>query len=235
MDLTIVIPAFDEQERIVSTLESMISFLDSQSLTYELLVVDDGSADETARRVRDVGLSKSQVKLLQNPGNRGKGFSIRHGVGQARGAVVGFVDADDKTDVSALPLFLQELRGGCDCVLGDRTMGESQIAVDRRSYRQWGSNLFKYLVRYALGLADFPDTQCGFKFFRADVARNLFERQRVDGYMFDVEILILAKRAGYRISRQPVIWRDDPDSRFKPLSGSLRNMGELVRIILMHR
>ena len=235
MDLTIVIPAFDEQERIVSTLESMISFLDSQSLTYELLVVDDGSADETARRVRDVGLSKSQVKLLQNPGNRGKGFSIRHGVGQAQGAVVGFVDADDKTDVSALPLFLQELRTGCDCVLGDRTMAESQIAVDRRSYRQWGSNLFKYLVRYAVGLAEFPDTQCGFKFFRADVARDLFERQRVDGYMFDVEILILAKRAGYRIIRHPVTWRDDPDSRFKPLSGSLRNMAELVRIILMHR
>ena len=235
MDLTIVIPAFDEQERIGSTLESMILFLDTQSLTYEILVVDDGSSDDTAQRVRDVAILRSQVKLLQNPGNRGKGFSVRHGVGQAQGAVVGFVDADDKTEIQALPIFLQELQEGYDCIIGDRTMPESQIALDRRSYRKWGSRLFKYLVRFAVGLADFPDTQCGFKFFRVEIARDLFARQRIDGYMFDVEILILAKRSGFRMKRQPVVWRDDPDSRFKPLSGTLRNMRELLRIILMHR
>jgi dolichyl-phosphate beta-glucosyltransferase len=235
MDLTIVVPAFDEQERIGSTLETMVSFLDTEALTYEILVVDDGSSDDTAQRVRDVGVSRTQVKLLQNPGNRGKGYSVRHGVGQAQGEVVGFVDADDKTEIQALPIFLRELQAGYDCVLGDRTMPESQIALDRRSYRKLGSNLFKYLVRYAVGLADFPDTQCGFKFFRAEIARDLFARQRIDGYMFDVEILILAKRSGFRMKRQPVIWRDDPDSRFKPLSGTLRNLGELIRIILTHR
>ena len=102
--------------------------------------------------------------------------------------------------------------------------------MPRRQYRQWGSEQFRLLLRWWLGLGDFPDTQCGFKFFRGPVLRDLFEQARTDGYMFDVELLLLATRRGYRISRVPVCWRDDPDSRFKPLSGTLRNLRELARI-----
>ena len=149
--------------------------------------------------------------------------------------MVGFIDADDKTDLAALDGAMTRLHQGCDGIIGDRTLSDSDIAVPRRRYRQWGSGLFRWLMRCSVGLGGFPDTQCGFKFFRAEVARDLFQRQQIDGYMFDVEILLLATRSGYELERLPVRWRDDPDSRFNPVWGSLRNASELIRIRRLHR
>ena len=230
MDLSVVIPAFNEADRIVSTLKSTSSFLEEQPWSYEILVVDDGSGDDTIGLAREFGAARTTVKCLRNEANRGKGFSIRHGVAHAVGDTIGFIDADDKTNIRALPSALRFLEEGYDGIVGDRTLPDSQIDAPRRQYRQWGSDAFKILMRSWTGLGDFPDTQCGFKFFRAPVMRDLFARQQTDGYMFDVEILILAQRAGYRIKRVPVTWRDDPDSRFRPISGSLRNLRELVRM-----
>jgi hypothetical protein len=111
----------------------------------------------------------------------------------------------------------------------------SRIAVQRRRYRQWGSDAFRRLLHALIGLGGFSDTQCGFKFFRAEIMRDLFARQRIDGYMFDVEILLLAARSGYQIRSIPVEWSADPDSRFNPVIGMARNLGELARIRWMHR
>ena len=235
MDISIVIPAYNEDRRIGITLEKSASFLARRPWAWELIVVDDGSADATVDRVRDYARQCDAIRCVENGRNCGKGYSIRHGVQQARGRYIGFMDADYKTDIAALDIAVQHLEKGDDGVIGDRTLATSHIVVQRRGYRQWGSDVFRRLLNAAIGLGDFKDTQCGFKFFRAEVMRDLFSRQRIDGYMFDVEILLLASQSGYQIRCIPVEWRDDPDSRFKPVSGMARNLRELARIRWMHR
>ena len=230
MDISIVIPAYNEERAIGSTLERTLDYLGERSWAFEVLVIDDGSVDETAARVEAVGREHPAVRCLRNERNRGKGFSIRRGVKQAGGRYIGFMDADYKTDIAALDRAVQCLEAGCDGVIGDRTLASSDIRRSRRRFRQWGSDAFRGLLHTTIGLRQFGDTQCGFKFFRAEVIRDLFARQRVDGYMFDVEVLLLAMRAGYDIRPIPVAWRDDPDSRFKPVTGMIRNLSELARI-----
>ncbi len=234
MDLSIVIPAYNEAARICTTIQRTAGFVRERAWQAELVVVDDGSADATAQRVLELQRSAAgrdpEVRYLRNASNRGKGYSVRRGVSEARGRVIGFTDADYKTDIAALDDAMQALRAGADVVIADRTLSRTHIEVRRRAYRELGSRLFRHLVRHLVGLAGFPDTQCGFKFFRGDVARELFSLSSVDGFMFDVEILLLAVRRGYRVERIPVQWSDDADSRFRPVSGSLRNLRELVHI-----
>jgi glycosyltransferase involved in cell wall biosynthesis len=234
MDLSLLIPAYNEQARILSTVDSVRRFLATRSWTHEILVVDDGSADDTAHVVEQAMAARPGLRCIRGTRNRGKGGAIRLGLQAATGDVVGFIDADDKTDIAALDEVFRQLQDGADIVIGDRTLAGSDIAVPRRAYRQWGSGQFRRLLRWWMRLGDFPDTQCGFKFFRAPVMRDLFERMRVDGYMFDVELLLLATQNGSRVARIPVRWRDDPDSRFRPVSGSLRNLRELARIRRIH-
>ncbi len=235
MDLTLIIPGYNEAARIPLTLEHSAAYLAGQPWQWEILVVDDGSADQMSARVEEFARQWPQVRVLRHTPNRGKGYAIRQGVAAARGRYIGFTDADYKTDIAALGPAMARLEEGADGVIGDRTLSQSRIGVPRRRYRQLGTELFRGVLLRVMGLGDFADTQCGFKFFRAEVMRDLFARQRVDGYMFDVEILLLAVRAGYRIEKLAVEWRDDPDSRFKPLSGTWRNLRELARIRWMHK
>jgi len=235
MDISIIIPAYDEGKRIGLTLEKTAAFLAQRPWTCEVLVVDDGSADDTVERVQAFADQHPMVRCLRNERNRGKGYSIRRGVREARGRYIGFMDADYKTDIVGLDQVVPFLEEGYDGVIGDRTLSETHITVARRRYRQWGSDLFRGLLHWLMGLQEFGDTQCGFKFFQAAVIEDLFSQQRVDGFMFDVEILLLATRTGYRIRRIPVVWSDDPDSRFNPVTGMIRNLGELVRIRWHHR
>ncbi|MBM3278859.1 MAG: glycosyltransferase [Candidatus Handelsmanbacteria bacterium] len=235
MDLTLIIPGYNEEGRIALTLERTAAYLAAQPWQWEIVVVDDGSADRMSARVEEFARAWPQVRGLRHHPNRGKGYAIRQGVAAARGRIIGFTDADYKTEIAALGRAMELLRVGADGVIGDRTLAQSRIAVSRRRYRQVGTEVFRGVLLRLMGLEGFGDTQCGFKFFRAEVMRDLFSRQRVDGYMFDVEILLLAARAEYRIEKLGVEWRDDPDSRFKPLSGTWRNLRELGRIRWMHR
>jgi len=230
MDLSLVIPAYNEERAIAATLASAVATLSPRPWAHEIIVVDDGSTDGTAAAVAGYADTHSEVRLIVNPHNRGKGFSVRRGIGEGQGRVIGFVDADDKTDLTAVDTAMARLAEGADLVIGDRTLAGSDIAVARRPYRQWGSDQFRRLIRWCMGLGEYPDTQCGFKFAQRAAALDLFSRQRVDGYMFDVELLLLARRHGYRVAAIPVCWRDDADSRFNPVSGTLRNLRELARI-----
>ena len=234
MDLTILIPAFNERTRVLGTVDGVRAFLARRAWEHEIIVIDDGSEDGTAKAVQAAMPERPGLRCLRAAVNQGKGSAIRLGLEAARGRVVGFIDADDKTDVAALDEVFRALASGADIAIGDRTLPGSDILVQRRPYREWGSEQFRRLMGWWLGLREFPDTQCGFKFFRGGVMRGLFDAARIDGYMFDVEILLLATRAGYSIARIPVRWRDDPDSRFRPLSGSLRNLRELRRIRRLH-
>ena len=230
MDISIIVPAYNEEKAIGQTLERTLSYLAGRPWECEVLVVDDGSSDGTVARVEALAREYPGIRCLPNAQNRGKGFSIRRGVEQARGRYIGFMDADYKTEIAALDQVVQGLEQGCDGVIADRTLAASDIRLARRRFRQWGSQAFRRLLHALIGLREFGDTQCGFKFFRADVMRDLFGRQQVDGYMFDVEILLLAARSGYNVRPIAVEWRDDPDSRFKPVTGMIRNLGELARI-----
>ena len=230
MNLSLIIPAFNEEKCIASTLEKTTAYLQGCAWEYEVLVVDDGSSDDTVAKVRDFAQDNPRVRCLENGANRGKGYSIRAGVQQAKGRFAGFMDADYKTEISDLAPALAWLEEGWDVVLGDRSLADSQIGAGHRRHRKWGSLLFKHLRSAIVGLSQFGDTQCGFKFFQTEVMRQLFGQLKVNGYMFDVEVLLLAQQAGYRVRTMPVHWQDDPDSRFKPLSGMVRNMGELWRI-----
>jgi len=235
MELSIVIPAYNEEKRIAFTLEKSIEFLQERPWQYELLPVDDGSADATVEKVREVSHRYPQVRCVENKRNRGKGYSIRHGIAEAKGQYIGFMDADYKTDIAALDSVMSLFQDGADGVIGDRTLGKTEITRARKRYREVGSNVFRAMLQALMGLRQYDDTQCGFKFFRADVIRDLFARQKVDGYMFDVEILLLASKIGYRIDKTPVKWTFDPDSRFNPVVGMVRNLSELARIHWQHR
>jgi len=235
MDLSIVIPAYNEEKRILIALDKTIEFLQQRAWTYELLPVDDGSADRTVALVEEYAQDHPEVRWVQNARNRGKGYSVRHGIEEARGKYIGYMDGDYKTDIAALDAVVPLLDAGRDGVIGDRTLGDTEFVVERKAYREVGSRVFKSLLRTLMGLQGFGDTQCGFKFFRADVVRALFARQKVDGFMFDVEILMLANKQGYNIAKIPVKWSFDPDSRFNPVTGTIANFKDLARIRWMHR
>ena len=235
MDLSIVIPAYNEEKRILTTLGKTLEFLQQRSWSYELLAVDDGSADRTVACIEEYAQDHPEVRCVQNGRNRGKGFSVRHGIQEARGKYIGFMDGDYKTDIAGLDDVMPLLEKGRDGVIGDRTLGATEFVVARKAYREWGSKDFRFLLGMLLGLQGFGDTQCGFKFFQVEVVRDLFARQKVDGFMFDVEILMLANKQGYQIDKIPVKWTFDPDSRFNPVTGTIKNFKDLARIRWMHR
>ena len=183
-----------------------------------------------ADRAAGLGAGDPRLVVLGGRERRGKGHGVRLGVARARGRVVGFVDADDKTPIEELDRLLPWLERGYDVVIGSRAMADSRIERRPPVHRRLGSRLFAMGMRALLGLRGLRDTQCGFKVFRGGVARDLFARQRIDGYMFDVEILHLAARSGYRIKEVGVRWRDDRDSRLDLVAGNCRNLVDLLRI-----
>jgi len=227
--LSLIIPAYNEVRSIGRTLDAACAYLDAKGFVYEIIVCADGT-DGTREHVRDWAGDDRRFTVLGGPERRGKGHGIRAGVHQSRGRFIGFMDADHKTPVDELDHVLPWLERGYDIVIGSRALGESRIERRQPLHRRLGSKGFGVFMRLLLGLHGIPDTQCGFKFFRGEVAKDLFARQRIDGYMFDVEILHLAGRSGYRIQQVGVRWRDDGDTRLQLFRGNLRNLLDLVRI-----
>jgi dolichyl-phosphate beta-glucosyltransferase len=228
-DLSLVVPAYNEAGRIRQTLEAMRSHLTARGLDYEVIVAADGD-DATRDIVAEMGKGDRRLSILGGRERRGKGRGVRLGVARARGRIVGFVDADGKTPIEEMDKMLPWLEQGFDMVIGSRGLADSRVEVPQPLYRRVGSRAFGVVMHLLLGLRNVRDTQCGFKFFRGDVARDLFARQRIDGYMFDVELLHLANRSGYRIKEVGVRWRDDRDSRLDLVAGNWRNMVDLLRI-----
>jgi dolichyl-phosphate beta-glucosyltransferase len=232
--VSVIVPAYDEAARIVQTVKEVGDYLARCVGSHEIIVCADGG-DGTAELVRDLALHDRTLTLIAEAKRRGKGHAVRRGVQAARGEIVGFVDADNKTAIDQFDRFAHELGAGFDLAIGSRRLAGSTVERSPAGSRRLGSAIFGVLLRVLFDLADIPDTQCGFKFFRRPAALDLFGRQTVDGYMFDVEILHLARQAGYRIAQVPVRWRDDGDSRFDPFIGSLRNVADLLRIRFVHR
>jgi dolichyl-phosphate beta-glucosyltransferase len=227
--LSLILPAYNEAKSIVRTLRTMQDYLDVRIPYYEIIVSADGE-DGTRELAGEVARRDRRVKVIGNTGRHGKGKGIRDGVALVRGKVVGFLDADYKVEIDEIEKIWPWFDRGYDLVIGSRAVEDSEIVRRQPFYRRLGSSGFGLVMHCLTGLWHVRDTQCGFKFFRGPVAHDLFGRQRIDGYMFDVELLCMAVRAGYRIKEVGVRWRDDGDSRLDLLAGNWRNLLDLFRI-----
>jgi glycosyltransferase involved in cell wall biosynthesis len=227
--LSLVLPAYEEERAIGRTLIAARAHLDRGGDDYEILVVA-GGGDRTREEALAAGDGDPRVIVLGDEVRRGgKGRAVRIGVGRARGACIGFADADGKVPFEEMDRLLPWLERGFDLAVGSRALPESRIERPALAWRRAGSRLFTAVRGALVPLPGITDTQCGFKFFRGDAARDLFARQRVDGYMFDVEVLALALRRGLRVKEVGIRWADDADSRLD-LAASARNLLDLVRI-----
>lgn len=233
--LSVVIPAYNEEERLGHGLADVLAFLGSRYPDYELIVVDDGSLDGTARIVRTAIATEPRAKLMAYKPNRGKGYAVRTGVLASHGDPVLFMDADLSTPLSEIPRILEALRvAGADVVIGSRGLPDADIRQKPPLGRRIASRIFDGIKHRLVGLRGLHDTQCGFKVFRGGVARQLFDRSRVERFMFDVEILYLAERAGLTIREFPVAWADMPGSKVRFLEGVINMFRDLWRIRRMH-
>jgi dolichyl-phosphate beta-glucosyltransferase len=230
-DLSIVVPAYNEAASIGRTLGLMRDYLDRKPWTYEIIVSADGT-DGTRERAAEFGAGDPRFGVIGTPERGGKGRGVREGVLRAKGRTIGFVDADYKTPIDEIEKVLPWLDTH-EVVIGSRKVGDSRVERPQPLYRRWGSRAFGMVMRRVVGLHGIYDTQCGFKFFRRDAARAIFQKQRVDSYMFDVEILRLARQMGYQIKEVGVRWQDDGDSRSPLITGTIKHAGDLLRIRFM--
>jgi dolichyl-phosphate beta-glucosyltransferase len=226
---SLVIPAYNESNRIRPTLDEILRYVAEHAWDVEILVVDDGSRDDTAQIVREYSSSYPQVHLVQNPGNRGKGFSVRNGMLHARGEICLFSDADLSSPISEAEKLFDAVRQGADIAIGSRWL-RAELQTERQPlYRQLFGRIFNLLLRIVLGL-HFMDTQCGFKAFRREAAQQIFPMQKIERWGFDPEILFLARRKGLRAVEIPVIWAHSEGTRLHPFRDGIRMFGDVMRI-----
>jgi dolichyl-phosphate beta-glucosyltransferase len=229
--LSVILPAFNEEKKIEADLQAALDYFRAQPYSFEVIAVDDGSSDGTASKLTVwQERTPEAVRAICYRPNRGKGHAVRTGMLAARGRHRMFADAGLCVPFTETSKGLAALERGYDVAIGSRKLAASRILAAQPAYRQWGSRVFGAAVRGLMGLSEITDTQCGFKFYTGAAAERLFGASRIDGFMFDAEILIQARRLGLRVYEFPVEWRADPDSRYRPFSGSLRNLAELARI-----
>jgi dolichyl-phosphate beta-glucosyltransferase len=228
--ISIIIPAYNEQVRLPDTLRRIAEYLRTSGWIFqEILIVDDGSRDGTAAAADEFAKSQPNARVLRNPGNRGKGYSVRHGMLEARGEWRLFSDADLSTPIEELEkLWNVVAKGEYPVAIGSRAVDRSLIGVHQPGHRETLGRLFNGVMRIATGLA-ISDTQCGFKLFRADVAQEVFSRQLLERFGFDAEVLYIADRRGYGIAEVPVRWNHVDGSKVGMMSG-MRAFEELLEI-----
>ncbi|MBI5144904.1 MAG: glycosyltransferase family 2 protein [Candidatus Omnitrophica bacterium] len=231
LQLSIIIPAYNEEKRLPVTLERIAGYLKSKGYTFEIIVVDDGSNDKTQEVVRNFMRKYPMLSLIHNQIRSGKGAAVRAGILSSRGEFIFFSDADLSTPIDEIEKLLLSLKDGYDIAFASRAMSESQVVVREAWYRDIMGKIFCFLVRH-LVVAGVRDSQCGFKGFRRDKASILFSRQRLNGFAFDVEILFLARKLNFSSQEIPVRWIDSPKSKVNPIVDSCKMLIGLFKIHL---
>jgi dolichyl-phosphate beta-glucosyltransferase len=228
LTLSIVIPAYNEERRLPSTLDAVLSWLDQSSYPdAEVLVVDDGSRDGTADLVRKRAAMDPRVRLVQNPGNRGKGYAVRHGMTEARGEWILFSDADLSAPIEELPKLIDgAIKNKAAVAIGSRALDRSLIGVHQSAWRETSGIIFNRVMKLCTGLP-FADTQCGFKLYRRDAAARIFPLQKLDGFGFDVEDLFIAQKLGVKCVEIPVRWNNVEGTKVSMANG-LRSFSDLL-------
>ena len=222
-------PAYNESERLTGSLPKVLEYVRQRRLDAEIIVVNDGSKDDTAQIVRKFAAVDPCIRLLENPGNRGKGYSVRNGMLHARGDVMLFSDTDLSSPIYEADKLFAAIRNGADVAIGSRWL-QRQLQTERQPLmRQLYGRLFNLGLRIVLGLG-FRDTQCGFKAFTREASQIIFPRQHIERWGFDPEILFLAKKFKLRTAEVPVEWAHDHRSKINPLRDGLRMGSEVLQV-----
>jgi dolichyl-phosphate beta-glucosyltransferase len=226
---SVVIPAYNEGARLGSSLEKVLAYVHGQGWNAEVIVVDDGSRDQTAEIVRHFAAKDPVVRLVQNPGNHGKGYSVRNGMLSAEGEILIFSDADLSSPIEESAKLLEALQQGADIAIGSRWL-RTETQIQRQPlHRQVFGRIFNLLMRLTLGL-HFKDTQCGFKAFNRAAAQAIFPLQKIGRWGFDPEILFLARKLGIKVKEVPVLWGHSGGTRINPLVDGFRMFTEMLRV-----
>jgi glycosyltransferase involved in cell wall biosynthesis len=226
---SIVIPAYNESARLGATLEKVLAYVHAQNWDAEVIVVNDGSRDNTADIIRAFAAKDPTIRLLENPGNRGKGYSVRNGMLNARGHLVLFSDADLSSPIEEAPKLFQAIEQGADIAIGSRWLLAETQTQRQPLYRQIFGRIFNLLLRLTLGLP-FKDTQCGFKAFKQSAAQAIFPLQMIERWGFDPEILFLARKLGFKVREVPVAWGHSGGARINPLVDGSKMFLEMLHI-----
>ena len=226
---SIVIPAYNERARIPATLESVVSCVRRRGWPAEVVVVNDGSRDGTADVVRAFAAHAPEVRMMENPGNRGKGYSVRAGLLRSFGEIVMFTDADLSAPIEEAEGLFAAIEDGADIAIGSRWLERGRQTHRQPLYRQFFGRCFNAVTRAVMGLP-FADTQCGFKAFTRGAAQTVFQLQTIDRWGFDPEILFIALKRGYRITEVPVSWAHDERSRISYLKDGMRMLQDIAQV-----
>jgi dolichyl-phosphate beta-glucosyltransferase len=227
--VSVVIPAFNEEERLPATVRGAAEYFRNLGKPFELIIVDDGSRDRTAAIALGMRNEYPEMRLLRLAANRGKGYAVRSGVLNCGGSLMLFADADGATPWDQFERLEAAVETGADVAIGSRARGAADVRVRARIHRRLMGRVFAKLVGL-LAISGIEDTQCGFKLFRGDVAQELFSRMRMNGFSFDVEVLLMARRRGHRIAEVPVNWNHQPGSRVRLVQDSLLMVRDLLII-----
>jgi len=228
--LSIVIPAYNEEARIQKTLKSVLDFLSVQAYQSEILIVDDASSDNTFEVVKKMGFRKSKInlKILQHAFNKGKGASVKDGVLAAKGDYILFMDADNSTNINQIKKMLPFLKSH-QVIIGSRYLKKDSIKIkqpiSRRILSRFGNQLTKIILKI-----NYQDTQCGFKLFEKSAAKEIFKRVTIDRWGFDIEVLVIAEKLGYKIKEVAVDWYDSPRSQLRSGRAAYNTFKELLKI-----
>lgn len=217
--LSVIIPAYREAERIAKNLVEIEEYLSAKNYSHEVLVVTDGSPDNTAEIVRGHADKVKNLRVIENKENHGKGYVVRQGLLEAKGEIRLFMDADGSTAITHLDSFLPEFEKGFDVVIGSRDIAGSYIQVHQPKIREIMGDMGNWAIRVVLGLWSYPDTQCGFKMINAKAAEAVASRMVVDRFGFDFELIVLAKKLGFKIKQMPVRWLNEEGSTVGGLFG----------------
>ena len=226
---SIVIPAYNESARILATLEAVVACVRRRGWDAEVLVVNDGSTDATSRLVLEFARTATEVRLLENPGNRGKGYSVRSGLLQALGGVVMFTDADMSAPIEEAEQLFAAIERGADIAIGSRWLEKGRQTHRQPLYRQFFGRCFNAVTRGVMGL-NFVDTQCGFKAFTREAAQTVFQLQTIERWGFDPEILFIALKCGFKVVEVPVSWAHDERTRMSYLKDGVKMLEEIATI-----
>jgi dolichyl-phosphate beta-glucosyltransferase len=226
---SIILPAYNESARIAATLDKILAHATERGWNLEVIVVDDGSNDGTADIVREYARKHAVMRLLENPGNRGKGYSVRNGMLHAKGEILLFSDADLSSPIEEADPLFAAIGEGADIAIGSRWV-DRRLQIRRQPlYRRLFGRIFNLALRIILGL-QFKDTQCGFKAFTRRSAQTIFPLQKIERWGFDPELLYLAAKFGFVVREVPVAWSHREGTRIHPLRDGIRMFGELLRI-----
>jgi dolichyl-phosphate beta-glucosyltransferase len=210
--LSVIVPSYKEGKRVGKNLMEIKKYLDTQKFSSEILVIVDGSPDDTAEIARSYKEKVKNLRVIDNPKNHGKGYVVRQGLLESKGEVRLFLDADGSTSITHLNTFLPQFKKGYDVVIGSRDIKGARIQVHQPKYREIMGDMGNWLIRIVLGLWSYPDTQCGFKMLSGEAAKAVASRMVVDRFGFDFELIILAKKLGFHIKQMPVTWMNEEGS-----------------------